>query len=254
MGAVAGLAGGTPLEALRLAVSMTALQVAIGVLNDLIDAPLDAGRKLGKPIPAGVIPARIAWATVVVSAGTGVLLASISGPLLAVLALAVLAIGFSYDLVARGTIWSWVPFAVGVPILPVFGWLGVAGSLPSWFAPLVPAAGLAGAALAIANARADVERDRAAGTESVATRLGSARAWRLNAALLVMVLAISITWLVLTGTAPLRIVPVGVAAGVVLSGVVLGRHGSPGRRERAWEVEAGGVAALGIAWVYAVTA
>lgn len=233
---------------------MTALQAAIGALNDLIDAPLDAGRKLGKPIPARVISARVAWATVIVSACAGVLLASISGPLLVILALTILAIGFSYDLIAKGTIWSWVPFAVGIPLLPVFGWLGVAGSLPTWFAVLVPAAGLAGAALAIANARVDVERDRAAGTESVATRLGSARAWRMNAGLLIVVLAISITWLVVAGVTPRRMVPVGVAAGVVLAGAVLGRHGSPGRRERAWEVEAGGVAALGIAWVYAVTA
>ena len=39
---------------------MTALQASIGSLNDLVDAPRDAGRKPGKPIPAGLglAPAR----------------------------------------------------------------------------------------------------------------------------------------------------------------------------------------------------
>ena len=48
---------------------------------------------------------------------------------------------------------------------------------------LVPMAVLAGAALAIANARADLERDVAAGTVSVATRLGLEGSWRLHAGL-----------------------------------------------------------------------
>ena len=46
---------------------------------------------------------------------------------------------------------------------------------------------LAGAALAIANARADLERDVAAGTVSVATRLGLEGSWRLHAALWLLV-------------------------------------------------------------------
>ena len=37
---------------------MTALQVSIGTLNDLVDAPRDAGRKPGKPIPAGLVTPR----------------------------------------------------------------------------------------------------------------------------------------------------------------------------------------------------
>ena len=34
---------------------MTALQASIGILNDVVDAPRDAGRKPSKPIPAGLV-------------------------------------------------------------------------------------------------------------------------------------------------------------------------------------------------------
>ncbi len=34
---------------------MTLLQFAIGTVNDLVDAPRDAGHKPGKPIPAGLV-------------------------------------------------------------------------------------------------------------------------------------------------------------------------------------------------------
>ena len=74
-----------------------------------------------------------------------------------------LSIGYGYDRFAKGTAWSWVPFALGIPLVPVYGWVGTGQPLPSAFAVLVPCAVLAGAALAIANASADFERDLAAG-------------------------------------------------------------------------------------------
>ena len=104
------------------------------------------------------------------------------------LALAVLVIGYAYDLWFKGTAWSWLPFAAGIPLLPVFGWLGTTGRLPGVFAMLVPVAVVGGAALAIANARADAERDAAAGTDSVAVRLGPGRAWAVNAGLVTAVI------------------------------------------------------------------
>ena len=99
------------------------------------------------------------------------------------LAVLILAIGYGYDRFAKGTAWSWLPFALGVPLLPVFGWLGAAGTVPAVFAILLPTAVVAGAALAIANARADVDRDAAAGVTSVATALGPDRAWVVAAGL-----------------------------------------------------------------------
>ena len=84
-----------------------------------------------------------------------------------------------------------MPFAVGIPLLPVFGWLGAAGSLPPVHGPLVPWPSLAGAALAIGNAGADLERDRAAGTASVATALGGASWCARASGLAVAILAVA---------------------------------------------------------------
>ena len=40
---------------------------------------------------------------------------------------AILGVGLLYDLRLRGTALSWFPFAVGIPLLPVYAWLGATG-------------------------------------------------------------------------------------------------------------------------------
>jgi 4-hydroxybenzoate polyprenyltransferase len=251
-GAVAVLAGGEPPSAIRLGLAMFALQASIGALNDLVDAPFDAGRKPGKPIPAGLVSPAAARAVMVGAAGSGLLLTAPSGPGLLAVAGLILAIGYGYDLVAKGTAWSWVPFAIGIPLLPVFGWFGAAGALPAPFAVLLPAAVMAGAALAIANSRADMDRDEAAGQASVAIRLGSRRAWAIGAWLLAIVVVVALGSLWLMG-APSLAVAASLGAALPLGvGVVLGRTSSATQRERAWDLQALGVALLAAAWLWGV--
>ena len=236
---------------LDLGVSMTALQASIGALNDIHDAPDDAGRKPGKPIPAGLVSAQAAWAVVVAGALVGVALGAAVDVRVGALAVVVLLIGYTYDLAAKGTAWSWLPFAVGIPLLPVYGWLGAAGALPSFFLALVPMAVLAGAALAIANARADLERDMAAGTTSVATGLGLEGSWRLHAVLWLLILVVGVGWLVFRGVGLLQVAPVIVAAGLIGAAVVWSRHRRPAGRERAWQFEAVGGGLALLAWLIA---
>jgi 4-hydroxybenzoate polyprenyltransferase len=246
---VAIAAGGDLGTAVRLGVAMTALQASIGALNDIVDTERDAGRKPGKPIPAGLVSARLAMAVVLGGGGVGLALSAPSGNATAILAIVVLAIGYAYDLVFKGTAWSWLPFAVGIPVLPVYGWLGAAGGLPGSFAVLLPVAVMAGSALAVANARADQERDSAAGVDSVAIRLGADRAWTVHSILLGVVVASAIITLALWG-ASAGSVGLVVGAGLVVAiGVWLGRVGDAARRERAWEVEAVGVGLLAVAWL-----
>ncbi len=251
-GAVALLAGGAPEQALRLGVAMTALQFGIGATNDVVDAPRDAGHKLGKPIPAGLISQSLARATAVASFGFGLLLAIPSGAPTALLAVVVIGIGLAYDLRLKGTGWSWLPFAVGIPILPVFGWLGATGTLPPAFALLVPIAVAAGAALAIANALADVERDRAAGVSSIATALGASRAWAIQAGIIVAVVGIAIASAALFGASTNQVLLVALLGSLPICGAALGRSGGSGRRERAWQLEAIGIAAVAVAWIWAL--
>jgi 4-hydroxybenzoate polyprenyltransferase len=249
--AVAIVAGAVPAVAILLGVSMTALQVSIGALNDLHDAADDAGRKPGKPIPAGLVSVPVARAVVVGGAAVGVGIAALVDGRVAALAFVVLVIGYGYDLVAKGTAWSWLPFAMGIPLLPVYGWLGGAGDLPAFFVALVPMAGLAGAALSIANARADVERDRAAGTMSVATRLGLEGSWLLHAVLWLAAATVALEWLAFHGAEPLRAVVFLAAAGLIVAVVIWSRDRASAGRERAWEFEAAGAALALLLWLIA---
>ncbi|MBI3749047.1 MAG: UbiA prenyltransferase family protein [Chloroflexi bacterium] len=249
-GAFALLAGGDGGVVVRLGVAMLALQASIGVVNDVVDAPDDAVSKPDKPIPAGRVPPRVARAVAIGSAGLGLLLAALSGPWLLFLAAFGLAIGYGYDLVAKGTPWSWVPFAIGIPLLPVFGWYGAAGSLPTLFALLVPLAIVAGAELAIANAIADTSRDRTAGVGSVAIRLGPRRAWAIGAALQVAVgiVALGSAWV--AGAGAQALAAILASFGLVVAGLCLGRSASPILLERAWEVQAVGIAVLAVSWLW----
>jgi 4-hydroxybenzoate polyprenyltransferase len=251
--AVALVAGAAPGLALQLGASMTALQASIGALNDVHDAPEDAGRKPGKPIPAGLVGVGFARGVVLVGAAIGLALGAIVHPFVGALGLIVLAIGYGYDLLAKGTAWSWLPFAVGIPILPIYGWLGAAGSLPLFFIALTPMAMLAGAALAIANARADMERDVAAGTVSVATSLELEGSWRLHAGLWGVAVAVALGWAVFRGAGLAQIGLVLSTAGLIAAAVAWSRERDPAGRERAWEFEAVATALALLAWLAAVT-
>ena len=243
------LAGADMLNAARLGVAMTALQASIGALNDVVDAPRDAGRKSGKPIPAGLVSRDLARGVVVAAGIVGIALTLPSGPATVGLALVGLAIGYGYDLALKGTAWSWLPFAVGIPLLPVFGWLGATGTLPASFAVLLPVAVVAGASLAIANASADAERDMAAGVDSVAVRLGLPRSWAINAGLLALVVGAAIATMIAGGASPLALAGATGACFLIGAGVAIGHGGDSGRRERAWEFEAVGVGLLAAAWL-----
>jgi 4-hydroxybenzoate polyprenyltransferase len=241
--------------AVGLGLAMVALQAGIGATNDLVDAPRDTGHKPGKPIPAGLVSGAAARLVAVAAFVTGVALAGVFGGLAGgVVALVVIAVGLGYDLRLKGTALSWLPFAIGIPILPIFGWLGATGALPTAFVVLVPVAVAAGAALAIANALVDVERDRAAATGSVAIALGPAKAWLLQAGLLVAVGVAAAGSVGPLGGSVNGGVAVLVAAIIPIAAAVAGRRGPVARRERAWEIEALGLAVLGIAWLVAVFA
>jgi len=252
------VAGGSPALALALALSMTLLQFAIGALNDIVDLPKDAGRRLGKPIPDGHVTITTARAVAAGCATAGPALALVGGLPLVGLAVAVLAIGAAYDLRAKGTTLSWLPFAVGIPLLPVFGWFGATGSLPPVFGVLVPAAANAGTALAIANAIVDMERDDAAGTGSIALALGPPRAAALVLVLHGVVVALALGTAVAVGTPGGWLAGVVVAAGVPLAGAGLGmvatRRPGTALRELAWEIQAVGTGLLAVAWLGALSA
>ncbi len=255
---VALVGGGGAATAAVLGLSMTLLQFAIGTLNDIVDAPRDAGAKPGKPIPAGYVGLRTAKMVAIGSAAGGLALASTGGPALVLLAAVGLSIGAWYDLRAKGTASSWLPLAVGVPLLPVYGWYGATGELPGIFLVIVPVAAVAGAALAIANAIVDMERDEASGITSIALALGARRAAVIVVLLHLVVAVVALATAVALGAPAGWVVAVLVTAAGPLGGAVLGlvaalREGT-GYRELAWEIQAVGTGLLGVAWLGALSA
>jgi 4-hydroxybenzoate polyprenyltransferase len=255
---IALVAGGGPPLAFVLGMSMTFLQFAIGAVNDIVDAPFDEGIRPGKPIPDGIVSPRRARQVAAAAAAIGLMLALVGGPTLVLLALVGLGIGLAYDLWAKGTTLSWLPFAIGVPLLPVYGWYGATGEIPGLFLVLVPAAANAGTALAISNAIVDMERDEAAGNRSIALALGPGRASGVVLALQLVVAFLAVATTAALGAPTGWVLAVLAAVLVPLGGAVLGiaaaaREGT-GLRELAFEVQAVGTGLLAVAWLCALSA
>ena len=266
--AIATLAGAMPLVAGRLGLSMLAMQVSIGALNDYVDAERDAGQKPGKPIPAG-LASRAEARTIAVVAGVAmVVLALPSGVPTTLVAVAGLSLGHLYNLRLARTAWSWLPLALALPLVPMLAWLGSTGTLPNGMLTLLPVAVVAGATLSLANGLVDLERDARSDRPTLAVTLGARQAWLLNA-LLVVVLAVVAVFTgpafntVPPGAEP--VLPAELIREVQVWGLWLGigalgigslalRASRPDVRERGWELQAVGVAAVGIAWLAAISA
>jgi 4-hydroxybenzoate polyprenyltransferase len=254
VGVLASVAGAPASTSVRLAASMAALQFSIGALNDLIDAPADAGRGGRKPIPAQVVaPSQARW-VVVAGLVAGLLLAAPSGPVALGIGAGGATLGYLYNLRLKGTPFAWAPLAGAIPLIPLFAWTGAGAQLPISFLVLLPAGALAGAGLAIGNALGDLERDLASGTPNVAARLGHSRAWWIHAGLHAGVILVASGGALLLPGGDLRAAGVVAAAGLVVVVGVVAARGGGAVRDHAWELEAAGTGLLGVVWLLAVGA
>lgn len=249
--ALALLAGASSGRALLLGASMLAIQLSIGAFNDLFDLPADMVAGRSKPLVDGRVGARPALGVGIACGLAGLVLAGFAGLATGLVACAGYGIGLAYDLRLKASPWSWLPYAAGIPLLPVFAWIGATGELPGPILVLAGLGVLGGASLAIANALADAERDTASRTTTVATALGRPRAIRLGALLALLVAGIATTSaFALAGWIPGTGVTAAGAAGIV-AGLMLGFQG---RLQRAWEVQAIGLAILAAGWVASLAA
>jgi 4-hydroxybenzoate polyprenyltransferase len=245
---------------------MFCLQVSIGAVNDIADVELDRVGKPAKPIPAGMVTVPVARVWAIGACALGLALALPSGVPAVAVGAAGLGLGYLYDLSLSRTILAWLPLTLALPLVPVFGWLGATGGVPSALVGLVPVALLAGAALTVANGLVDVERDVLAGKPTIPVRLGRARAWIVHAGLFAAAITLAF---VLAPAASVVVGGVGVGAGggpggipgvvravglplgtiVIVAGAGLLTAASQGLRERGWELEGVGTAAIGIGWL-----
>jgi geranylgeranylglycerol-phosphate geranylgeranyltransferase len=192
--ALALLAGGTLPAAAGLALSMLALQFAIGAANDVFDFEHDAATKPTKPLPRGLMSRTGASILAVLCAALALGLAFVYGPVVLLLAGLMLSAGLVYDAYLKRGPWAWTAFSVAFPILPLYAWYGASGLPPPHYQLLLPMAVLAGPALHLANGLVDLERDRAAGMDTLAVRLGRRRSVIVMVSLLAVVHGAACSW------------------------------------------------------------
>lgn len=238
----------------RLLGAMLGGQLAIGAVNELVDADLDALAKPAKPIPSGLVSRR--GARIVAVGGT--------------LAMAILSLTFGLDAFGlctlgtgagvvysfwfKRTIWAWVPYLVALPLLPIWVWTALSSVRPGMFATY-PIGAAAVVAVQIAQSLPDVEADAGSGVQTLAVVLGADRARRAcwGAILLAAILAALLApWL--TGNAALVWIAAAVAGGLVGVNAILWRRNARTGALACFPCVAIAAAALGLGWTAALVA
>jgi 4-hydroxybenzoate polyprenyltransferase len=161
-----------PGRVVLVAFTVLAGQLSIGWCNDIVDADRDrAVGRTDKPVASGaadVRHVRIACASAVLAT---VVLSLACGLVAGLVHLLCVAAGWAYDLGVKGTVWSWVPYAIAFGGLPVFIALSKpgAGAPPLWVAA---AAALLGVGAHLVNVLPDLADDEATGVRGLGHRLG----------------------------------------------------------------------------------
>ena len=241
------IAGGPSRRALLAAVTMLGVHAFIGTLNDLVDRHVDGARG-EKPIAAGRISVRAGSLIAAASLLIGLISAAALGPTSLLIASLGAMLGLAYNLGLKRSALSWLPFALGVALIPPFAWAAAEMPLPSTIEALSVAAITGGGALAMQNGLADRAADTAVGVRGAVVRLGDRRAWIVAALLhlctLVVVCTLSGSTL---GPSGRGVVPLIAGAACQLLGLGLSATLQPGLRRRGWELGGVGLLLLAIA-------
>lgn len=158
----------------RLVLSVALSQFAIGSANDVVDRSLDAETKPWKPLVRGVVSPRAAARLAAILSVACLGLSASLGMGTFAAACAGLGCGLAYDLRLKRTRWSWLPYGLAIPTLPVWSWAAM-GQLTARLLPAYPLGLLLGLALHLANTLPDLEGDRRFGVRGLAHALGARR-------------------------------------------------------------------------------
>jgi 4-hydroxybenzoate polyprenyltransferase len=214
--ALAFIADSTPDMAVvgTLAVSMLCYQLSIGVANDLVDAPSDGTTKPWKAIPRGLVSRRhaIVLASGLAAAGIAISIDLELGAWL--VGIAGLVCGLAYDVQLKRTVFSWLPLAIAVPLIPTWVFL----ALDRWHALLwaaLPLGALLGLALHLANQAPDVPREK--DVRGLAHRLGTERAANLALGIFGLAGLVAVAVLLVSGAPTQALLS---AATVLIAGIM----------------------------------
>jgi 4-hydroxybenzoate polyprenyltransferase len=248
--AAGGWPGTGPLA--RLLGAMLGGQLAIGAVNELVDVELDRAGKPHKPIPAGLVTERGAWVVAAVGVVAMLVLSATFGvPSLLLCALGT-GCGIAYSLWLKRTIWSWVPYLIALPLLPIWVWTAL-DEVDSALLVVYPIGAGAVVAVQLAQSLPDVASDRAAGIRTLAVALGERRArlacW---SAMTLVAIAAAMLAPVLTERPNFVWLAAAVALALVgLNAAIWRRHARTGVMA-CFPCVAVATVALGIGWVAAV--
>lgn len=202
----------------RLLLAMLGGQLAIGATNELVDLPLDAVAKPGKPLPSGDVSVGGARGMVLAGLATMLVFGLPFGPVpFALLALGT-GIGVAYDLWFKRSAWSWLPYLLALPLLPIWVFAALGRPEPRLLL-LYPLGALATAGVHFAQALPDAVSDREAGLMTLTSRMGQGTAFA--AAWLATLSAPLLAWIAAGAMEPDRApTPVVLAAGLTIGFMV----------------------------------
>jgi len=246
--------GGLPApgELARLLLAMLGGQLAIGAVNEVVDADLDAVAQPAKPIPAGYVSVRAAlWLTV----GSLVVMAVFAagfGPWSLVLCALGTGAGLAYDVWAKRTLLSWLPYLVALPLLPIWVWMALSEVDPGLFA-IYPVGAAAVVAVQIAQSIPDIAADTKADVRTLAAVLGADRARLVCWGSLILAAMLAATLAPWLTEAPRWVWIAAVLAGAptVLNAAIWRRDARTGALA-CFPIVAGSAVVLGIGWTLAL--
>jgi 4-hydroxybenzoate polyprenyltransferase len=235
-------AGGSSTQAALAAITMLGIHASIGAMNDLLDQERDKGRS-EKPLVGGNVSPQEARVMVIIAATAGFAAASALSSMSVSIAAAGATLGYLYNAGIKRTPISFLPFALGVALIPACAWSAAGVPLPAAIATLCLIALPGGSALALQNALADRELDKSVGANGAVVRLGHRRT------ILLIALLHGFTYFLLLVSAPVTASPVLLAVGglLLVAGVTLSTRLPRALRQRGWEVSALALACCAIA-------
>jgi 4-hydroxybenzoate polyprenyltransferase len=182
LSALAGLSVG---RAVLVTAAVLTGQLSIGWSNDYLDAERDrAVHRSDKPVAVGAVAPRVAGIAALVALFVTIALSAALGWPGGAAALVIVLCGWLYNLGLKGTVLSWLPYAIAFGMLPAVATLSA--SPPRWPAAWALGAGaLLGVAAHLANVLPDLREDVATGIRGLPHRLG-ARATALTAAAILL--------------------------------------------------------------------
>ncbi len=180
-----------------------AMQLSIAVLNDYCDRRLDTLGKKQKPIPLGLVRPREALTLGLCLILAMVLLLLPLNPFALLVSCIYLVLGQGYNLGLKSTPLSGIVFALAIPLIPLYAFLGVGHVLPVilW---LVPIAACLGVAINLANSLPDLAEDAANGARTLAVVLGESGVY-ITCPLLVLFSSILVGTLTFTHVVPAQL-------------------------------------------------